>query len=107
MRTLPSTEHEYKLVVHNCNKNHVASGFLRRNAVDTDSEDDGDLSTATESWMVKFDHYIKTVEAIPNDVDIVDWWGGSSHLFHYSFFHSLNTFIVEFKPISNIGITCL
>ena len=55
----------------NSTKNHVASGLLRRNAVDTDSENDEDLLTAAESWMVEFDHYIETVKAIPNDVDIV------------------------------------
>jgi hypothetical protein len=54
-----------------------ANGLLHRNSMDTDSDSDDNLSTAVESWTVEFDRYIKTVEAVGKDVDIVDWWGVS------------------------------
>ena len=47
----------------------------------SDSEDDQGLSAIPESWMVEFDRYIKTVEAISKDMDIVHWWGVGDHNF--------------------------
>jgi hypothetical protein len=54
------------------------NGLLYRTTADTDSEDD---LAAPESWMVEFEHYIRTAEAVAKDVDIVDWWGVSDYPF--------------------------
>ncbi|KIL55647.1 hypothetical protein M378DRAFT_57305, partial [Amanita muscaria Koide BX008] len=54
-------------------------GLLRDNP-QTDSEAEDDMvsttfNNTTEPWMAEFNQYLKTVEAIADDVDIVSWWG--------------------------------
>jgi hypothetical protein len=58
---------------------HQTTGLLRRNVMDSDSDSDSDDTNNSESWMVEFDRYIKTVEAVSKDADsdIVEWWGVS------------------------------
>ena len=67
--------------VFNSGKVRKTAGLLRRDVVSSDSEDDQGLSAIPESWMVEFDRYIKTVEAISEDMDIVHWWGVGDHNF--------------------------
>lgn len=53
-------------------------GLSQRSRHDTDSEDDDEAVSASVAqlpWLSEFDRYIKTVEAVDADVDIVNWWG--------------------------------
>ena len=67
-----------------CSTVSQTAGLLQRNAADSDSDDEDNLSLTNdlESWpeMVEFDCYIQTVEAVSkdNDLDIVEWWGGEA-----------------------------
>ena len=49
--------------------------MLQRNVVDSGSDSDNNLSATAELWKIEFDRYIKTVEAVSQDADIVDLWG--------------------------------
>ena len=64
-----------------CSTVHQTAGLLQRNAVNSDSDDEDNLSLTNDSelWMVEFDRYIQTVEAVSKDnkLDIVEWWGVS------------------------------
>ncbi|KAF8950693.1 hypothetical protein BDZ97DRAFT_1163754 [Flammula alnicola] len=59
-------------------KKSCMQGLLSRN-LETDSEceedDDNPMSDPTKPWMTEFHRYIDTVEAVPDDMDIVQWWG--------------------------------
>jgi hypothetical protein len=39
---------------------------------------DSFASDISDPWMVEFNRYLKTVEAIPEDMDTVSWWGVST-----------------------------
>ena len=70
---LPSLSSKHKKPSH-------LEGLLRDNLhTDSDEEDDLDSlasDTVDPSGMAEFNRYLTTVEAIPEDVDIVSWWGG-------------------------------
>ena len=55
---------------------------LLRDDPQTDSEAEDNMesmtSNTTEPWMAEFNQYLKTVEAIADDMDIVSWWGVSA-----------------------------
>lgn len=53
-------------------------GLLRDNLLtDSEAEEDEDsfANTSAKPWRAKFQRYLDTVEAIPDDIDIVAWWG--------------------------------
>ena len=53
-------------------------GLLRDNLqTDLEAEDEvgSTFSDISEPWMGEFNQYLKTVEAVAEDVDIVSWWG--------------------------------
>ena len=64
----------------NRKKHSRLEGLLRAN-LHTDSEEEDDLdplaSDTSDPWMAEFNRYLKTVEAIPEDMDTVSWWGVS------------------------------
>ena len=67
-----------------CSTVRQTTGLLWQNIVDSDSDEDNDLllTNNSELWMVEFDSYIRTVEAVSSskdtdDLDIVEWWGVS------------------------------
>ena len=44
--------------------------------LETDSEaEDADSNAALEPWLVEYEQYLNTVESVPEDVDVVEWWG--------------------------------
>jgi len=48
---------------------------LLRN-LETDSEAEDTESNATsEPCLVEFERYLNTIEAVPEDVNVVEWWG--------------------------------
>ena len=40
------------------------------------------FSDILEPWMGEFNQYLKTVEAVAEDVDIISWWGVSGLKFN-------------------------
>lgn len=51
---------------------------LPRRTIDTDSEGDDEvdpLLDPSKPWLAEFDRYLTTVESIPNDMTIAEWWG--------------------------------
>ena len=56
-------------------KPHV-HGLLRHLETDSDNESDGeDAIDPKHPWKAEYQRYIDTVEAVPTDMDIVEWWG--------------------------------
>jgi hypothetical protein len=44
--------------------------------LETDSEaEDANSNAASEPWSVEFERYLNTIEAVPEDVNVVEWWG--------------------------------
>lgn len=65
-----------------CKKNSRLNTLLRDNLyTDSEAEDDDDVASGatSEPWEAEFQQYLKTVEAVDNDVDIISWWGVSHH----------------------------
>jgi hypothetical protein len=42
-----------------------------------EADDEDSVDPSSEPWMVEFTEYLKTVEGLGDDVDIVSWWGVS------------------------------
>ena len=64
-------------------KKHSRLNTLLRDNLHTDSEaedeDDTASSATSEPWEAEFHQYLKAVEAVNDDVDIISWWGVSDH----------------------------
>jgi len=53
------------------------AGLIRRN-LDTDSENEDDTDEALDPakpWMGEFKRYLDTVDVVPDNMNIVRWWG--------------------------------
>lgn len=54
----------------------TAAGLICHKSLNTDSKDNEDEATTTTSpqpWLLEFEHYLKTVEAVNKGTNIVNW----------------------------------
>jgi len=50
--------------------------LLRHLETDSDNESDAeDVIDPKQPWKGEYQRYIDTVEAVPADMNIVEWWG--------------------------------
>jgi hypothetical protein len=61
----------------------AAKKSRRRNNDDTDSETEEAVTVAdpTKPWLIEWNMYIQTHEAIPEGMGMVRWWGVSIQVF--------------------------
>jgi len=55
----------------------AARSNTHRVIVDSDSEDDAtnlESGDSAKPWLAEFNLYLDTVESIPNNIGIVEWW---------------------------------
>lgn len=63
------------------------------------------MTDVPKSSTMEFERYIQTVEAVDKDVNIVDWWGVSTHLL-FDYILLTQKFEAQCKSISNMGVAC-
>jgi hypothetical protein len=79
----------------------------RPNFDDTDSEDDRRAHKRTanpsKSWMNEWKAYINTIEDVPEDMEVVRWWGVS--IYFLSAFITESCVVVRL-PLPNVAKSC-